>query len=66
MEHLNTSRCQCEDAFHLGEECTHTAMSLLPTGGEPIALCACCAHHKHMTPQRTAVPDAEREVCADR
>ncbi len=61
------SRCECEDRFHLGKECLHAAVGFRTTGvGEPVAMCACCLQHKHMTPQRTPVPDAEQEACAAR
>ncbi len=65
MEH-NAFPCQCEDAFHRGQGCPHSAISLLATVGGPIALCACCTHHKHMTTKRTTAPEAEREACAAR
>ncbi len=66
MAYVSTSRCQCEDAFHFGEQCTHTALYFHFTGGEPLALCTCCVHNAHMTAQRTAVSEAEQETCTAR
>ncbi len=66
MEQGINSTCQCEDDLHHGEACGHPASSFQMTGGEPVSVCACCAHHQHMTTQRTPVPDAEKEKCAAR
>ncbi len=43
-----------------------SASSFQMTGGEPVSVCACCAKHQHMTPNRTPVPDAEQKACAAR
>ncbi len=58
--------CECQDRFHDGRECPHRVASYRLIGREPVGLCPCCAHRKHMTPQRTPVPNAEKEACAAR
>ncbi len=59
MRHRISSLCQCEDDVHGDEECLHAAIGFQFTGAEPVAMCLCCLQHKHMTPERTPVPEAE-------
>ncbi len=66
MEQAVSFGCECEDDFHFGQACAHGAASFQATGGELVALCPCCAHHKHMTAKGTRAPDAEQEACAAR